>query len=125
MDGRTVTAWVVVACWLLWAAYWFLASRRVKEIQEEQSRPSRVAYLVLLAAGFILIANRRNFYPLGLVLVPRSLALRVLGDLLCIAGTIFAIWSRHVLAGNWSAMVSLKKDHELVERGPYALLRHP
>jgi protein-S-isoprenylcysteine O-methyltransferase Ste14 len=29
------------------------------------------------------------------------------------------------LAGNWSGTVTLKKGHELVQSGPYALVRHP
>jgi len=27
--------------------------------------------------------------------------------------------------GDWSALVELKKDHQLIRRGPYAIVRHP
>jgi protein-S-isoprenylcysteine O-methyltransferase Ste14 len=27
--------------------------------------------------------------------------------------------------GSWSALVELKKDHQLIRRGPYAIVRHP
>jgi protein-S-isoprenylcysteine O-methyltransferase Ste14 len=30
-----------------------------------------------------------------------------------------------MLAGNWSYDVVLKEDHEVIERGPYAYVRHP
>ncbi len=125
MDAWTFTNWVVVACWLLWAAYWLLASQTAKVAQEKQSGRSRAVYLGMLAAGFALIANRRSPYPLNVALFPHSLALRIFGDLICVAGTGFAVWSRHALAGNWSAYVALKKDHQLIEHGPYALVRHP
>ena len=29
------------------------------------------------------------------------------------------------LGRNWSATVSVKQDHELIQSGPYALVRHP
>lgn len=34
-------------------------------------------------------------------------------------------WSRIILGRNWSATVTIKKDHELVSSGPYAIVRHP
>jgi protein-S-isoprenylcysteine O-methyltransferase Ste14 len=30
-----------------------------------------------------------------------------------------------VIADNWSGDVQLKRDHELIVKGPYALVRHP
>jgi hypothetical protein len=44
---------------------------------------------------------------------------------ICLLGLALAIWSRIALAGNWSSTVTLKKGHELVERGPYRFMRHP
>jgi len=41
------------------------------------------------------------------------------------AGVAFAIWARLILGRNWSGMVTVKQDHELIRRGPYALVRHP
>src|SRR6059058_501866 len=35
------------------------------------------------------------------------------------------LWSRVVLGGNWSSGVAFKEQHELIERGPYAYVRHP
>jgi protein-S-isoprenylcysteine O-methyltransferase Ste14 len=28
------------------------------------------------------------------------------------------------IGGNWSALLELKKDHQLIRRGPYAIVRH-
>jgi protein-S-isoprenylcysteine O-methyltransferase Ste14 len=41
------------------------------------------------------------------------------------AGLLFAVWARRHIGRNWSGIVTLKKDHELVTSGPYALVRHP
>ena len=56
---------------------------------------------------------------------PTPLGVGLLSDLIVLAGTAVAIWARVTLGGNWSAEVTFKEDHELVESGPYALVRHP
>jgi protein-S-isoprenylcysteine O-methyltransferase Ste14 len=35
------------------------------------------------------------------------------------------MWARHYLGTNWSATVSVKKNHELITSGPYQFVRHP
>ena len=42
-----------------------------------------------------------------------------------VAGLLFTIWARLYLGRNWSGVVTLKKDHELVRGGPYRFVRHP
>jgi protein-S-isoprenylcysteine O-methyltransferase Ste14 len=42
-----------------------------------------------------------------------------------VAGAAFSVWARITLGRNWSAEVTFKQDHELIESGPYALARHP
>jgi Isoprenylcysteine carboxyl methyltransferase (ICMT) family len=38
---------------------------------------------------------------------------------------LLALWARVTIGRNWSASVTLKKGHELIRTGPYALVRHP
>ncbi len=38
---------------------------------------------------------------------------------------LFGIWARRTIGGNWSSVVTLKQDHELVTNGPYRYVRHP
>ena len=40
-------------------------------------------------------------------------------------GARFAVLARLTIATNWSGAVSLKENHELIRRGPYANVRHP
>ena len=54
-----------------------------------------------------------------------SLALGIVCDCIVLAGTAFTVWARIALGRNWSAEVTFKQDHELIESGPYALVRHP
>ena len=48
-----------------------------------------------------------------------------LAGILCIAGLAFCVWARATLGRNWSGTITLKEGHELIERGPYRLVRHP
>ena len=50
---------------------------------------------------------------------------RAIGAALSFAGVAFSVWARVLIAGNWSTDVKLKRDHELIVAGPYALVRHP
>jgi protein-S-isoprenylcysteine O-methyltransferase Ste14 len=58
-------------------------------------------------------------------LLPPSAAWVYIGLVLTAAGLGFTIWARRALGTNWNAIPSIKKDHELVQRGPYRLVRHP
>jgi protein-S-isoprenylcysteine O-methyltransferase Ste14 len=40
-------------------------------------------------------------------------------------GATVAIWARFTIGTNWSGVVTLKEDHELVQAGPYRFVRHP
>lgn len=42
-----------------------------------------------------------------------------------VAGLVLALRARVVLGGNWSAIVTIKEQHELIQRGPYRYVRHP
>jgi protein-S-isoprenylcysteine O-methyltransferase Ste14 len=46
-----------------------------------------------------------------------------------IAGTLFTLWARRTLGRMWgistSREVKLLPDHQLIDQGPYALVRHP
>ena len=63
--------------------------------------------------------------PLNPRVIPRIDALAWTAVVLCIAGLAFCIWARFTLGRNWSGVVTFKGGHELITRGPYALVRHP
>jgi protein-S-isoprenylcysteine O-methyltransferase Ste14 len=49
----------------------------------------------------------------------------VIGLGLTLTGIAFTIWARVTLGRNWSGIVEVKQNHELVRRGPYIIVRHP
>jgi protein-S-isoprenylcysteine O-methyltransferase Ste14 len=52
-------------------------------------------------------------------------ALSVTATILVVLGAAFAIWARLTIGTNWSGIVTLKENHELVVTGPYRFARHP
>ena len=44
---------------------------------------------------------------------------------LCITGFAFAWWARLHLGRLWSAFVTRKADHRIIDTGPYGIVRHP
>jgi protein-S-isoprenylcysteine O-methyltransferase Ste14 len=55
----------------------------------------------------------------------RSSVIGLVGLLLCLAGISLLILARRALGRNWSDLVVVKSDHEVVQRGPYHWVRHP
>jgi protein-S-isoprenylcysteine O-methyltransferase Ste14 len=62
---------------------------------------------------------------LGGALLANALTTQIVGIILSGAGIAFAIWARFVLGKNWSGIPSIKEGHELIQSGPYAIVRHP
>ncbi len=44
---------------------------------------------------------------------------------LCVLGIAFSLWSIATLGRHYDLVLEVHQDHELVRRGPYALVRHP
>jgi len=117
---------ITIACWAVLLTYWFVNASKVKAAVQTQTALSRYVYLFFLASGFV-ITYARIFAvgPLGYQLIPVNDLSGIVGLAVCIGGVAFAIWARRTLGNNWSGEVTLKKEHELVQRGPYKIVRHP
>lgn len=113
-------------CYVLLTVYWSVSSFGTKQTVYQQHPVIRWLTWGAPIVGYVLI-----FTPflgvgwLGHRFLPDSLPLRLAGTCACVAGLAFAVWSRRTIGANWSGIVTLKQDHELVQTGPYALARHP
>lgn len=121
MLPRAVTLEIVRGVWLALGLLWLVARFYTKQTEVRQSRRSLVTYGLLLLVAFALLMG---VLPLGNARVLRQRP-ELTGLVLVLVGAGLAVWSRLVLARNWSVTIELKVDHELVERGPYRLVRHP
>jgi protein-S-isoprenylcysteine O-methyltransferase Ste14 len=114
--------------WLLWLAYWGISAIGVKPAVRVESSASRFGkYMLPLIIAVMLLWNGRWFQHSFLVdrFVPPELWITWLGFALTLIGLAFTCWARVTLGRNWSGVVQLKQDHELIVRGPYSMVRHP
>ena len=116
-----------VAIWAGWAAFWIAMARRAKEAAQFESAASRLSHVgPLLIAAYLLAAPAPLPIPaLHGRFVPLTIWPAALGAVLGFAGLAFCVWARVTIAANWSSDVQLKRGHELIVAGPYALVRHP
>lgn len=112
--------------WLPVVIVWVAMRASVKQTQRTEDMGKYAVHVFCLLLSFWLLFERDT--PLGMlerIVVPQTPAVLLLGLVLTISGVALAIWSRLSLGANWSAIVTLKKGHELVRSGPYRWIRHP
>lgn len=112
--------------WLVLIIVWTVGAIAAKRNKRTQPSVSLLIHSCLIVAAFSLLFWRRlSVGILAWRFVPDSQALAASGFVLTVAGVAVAIWARFFLGRNWSGMVTIKQDHRLVRRGPYAIVRHP
>jgi protein-S-isoprenylcysteine O-methyltransferase Ste14 len=121
-----IQRWLFPAIWATWASYWWLSARDVKRTERREPVASRLLHLgPMVFAGMMLGSPGCGVPGLSARVVPLAPWAYWLGVGVTCAGLAFAVWARRHIGRNWSAIVTLKQDHELVTTGPYALVRHP
>jgi len=116
---------LTIIFWGLLFFYWWLVSRKVKTAVYAQSSASRFVYLLFLVFSFALLYAPFKLPLLDYQVIAHNLYTGVAGVLICLAGVAFAITARKFLGTNWSAEVTLKQEHQLIQSGPYKFVRHP
>jgi len=113
--------------WLALGFVWLVGALTVKRTERTQTSSSRMRHLALEVAAFSLVFGRIH-WPAWLAwrFVPaQSMPTRWMGLALTATGIGFAIAARLWIGGNWSGRVTIKEQHELIQSGPYAVVRHP
>jgi protein-S-isoprenylcysteine O-methyltransferase Ste14 len=115
-----------IGCWMVFFLYWAISALSSKVAKKSESVLARFQRMVPLVVAYSLL-----FYQvtrvgwLGKRFVADTSAAAVIGVTLTTAGVAFAIWARWHLGANWSAIVSIREQHELIRTGPYRRVRHP
>jgi protein-S-isoprenylcysteine O-methyltransferase Ste14 len=114
------------ALWIIWAASWWLAAAWSSRTQSGAGVLQQLPYRLLTIAGFVLLfAIRSGRFPgsFRLWTLPKAASWAMAA--LCAIGFAFAWWARLHLGKLWSAFVTRKADHRIIDTGPYAIVRHP
>lgn len=116
----------ITVLWCVFLIYWAIGALSVKRTAHRETSAWRIATLALVVAGACLIFSRNwRLGPLDYHFVPDREWLKTLAVLLVAMGIAIAIWARRHLGQFWSARVTLKVDHQLIQSGPYTWVRHP
>jgi protein-S-isoprenylcysteine O-methyltransferase Ste14 len=117
--GFACTWGTLVMVWITGLFFTKATARRASYI-------SRLVLFAPLIAFYLLVVF--HVIPLDWLLLrlwPQTLAVQAAGLALAILGCGFAIWARLTLGSNWSGLPNVKREHELIVKGPYRLVRHP
>jgi protein-S-isoprenylcysteine O-methyltransferase Ste14 len=112
-------------CWWLFIIIWVISAFSVKPTKERQDWGGKVFTFAFLTVTFLLLGGKIQWLGINARIWPQEQPLLFLAYALTLAGLCTLIWARLSLGTNWSATVTFRKGHELVERGPYRFVRHP
>jgi protein-S-isoprenylcysteine O-methyltransferase Ste14 len=111
--------------WIGWLLSWMVAALWSDRTEKRLVSWDVLVYRILIAAGVILslhqtarLLGQQRIWHVGY-----SGAYVLAG--VTLAGILFAWWGRIHLGRLWSSGVTRKKDHRIIDTGPYSLVRHP
>ena len=114
-----------IILWIAWALSWALAALWSRRVEARPSLAAELRYRVPMVIGIVLMLVRAHGYEGAL----RLWHVGWIGAWVCVAlvaaGIAFAWWARLYLGPLWSANITRKSEHRIVDTGPYALVRHP
>ena len=114
------------ALWIVFLVYWQIKAANTKTTQRLEPARSRIVRVLVFGTVITLLST--NWIPVHWLYVPlwsTGLWPFWTGAAVTVAGLLFAVWAREHLGRNWSRSVTIKKGHELIKTGPYAVVRHP
>ena len=90
----------------------------------KDERDDRSFWLIVIGmvAAFYLPSIEYLFFT---AILPRGLRIQIVSLLLILFGSVLFIWARRTLGKFYSGHVSLVEGQQLVQKGPYHLIRHP
>jgi protein-S-isoprenylcysteine O-methyltransferase Ste14 len=111
-------------CWATWLVYWVAMAFTTKRTVE---RGGWSTYRLVAGLLFLGLAGAAQLLDVSASseLWHTTTTLGLVTDCIVLAGLALTVWARVALGRNWSAEITFKENHELIESGPYALVRHP
>ena len=126
---------LIYISFILTLADWLAALRKGQAVTLLPERGGRQwplwtqVLMILLGLGLCVPLFYYGWTPLLLLALNVDIALDVLGLAIYVAGLSFTLWARRTLGKFWglstSRDVKLLDDHQLIQNGPYAFVRHP
>lgn len=116
----------IAILWVAIFALWFIASLTSKQTTQARERGlSRIAVWIVGVAWILLFNRGFQDTFLAVRFAPETDSTSYVGLAVTVAGLALSVWARFYIGRNWSGFIELKKDHQLIRTGPYAIVRHP
>lgn len=118
-------------CWVYWLVFYWGGGRLIaRDVKHAAAANSRLdSGLLLSIVGLVLVMFLTGvLLTIGRVRPPSfgdSLWLQGIGALLTMGGMIGTFYCRRYLGKFWTADTTLQPHHQVVDTGPYRLVRHP
>jgi protein-S-isoprenylcysteine O-methyltransferase Ste14 len=117
------SGWLIGLCFGIFILYTAIKAIRLRH---GEKRRLKVRFWLFVSIVVLVFVFRRGFAArYGSVVWPQTTTTNILADLATIGGLILFIQSHRALGRNWSFEVVIQEKHELIEKGPYAYIRHP
>ncbi len=123
---------ILNVAWIALLVFWLVSARLTKRRAKSASWAKAQNVLIRLGLAILFIAIfktaglRHEVMRLNLMRTFLDApVLRLFDFAVAILGMLFATWARITIGRNWGVPMSLRENHELVTRGPYAWVRHP
>ena len=111
--------------WIVWLMSWVAASfwsdrpqKRAATLQTWIYRAAMIAGGILLTPWTGQLLEEKPIWEVSFVGVCVLAAVML-------AGLFLTWWARIYLGPLWSSVITRKKDHKIIDTGPYAFVRHP
>ena len=126
----TITAhrafYICGRAWFVWCVWWLMMAFFSKSAKRRENVWQRFEHLVPTILGFALIFDeKQRLHWLTQAVFPDIPSIALLSVAVTILGLLLAVWARVALGANWSGSITIKRDHQLIRRGPYRFIRHP
>jgi protein-S-isoprenylcysteine O-methyltransferase Ste14 len=112
---------ILFLAWAAWVLSWWGAA--LWSAETVKRAPGQLSYRLITMAGIVLLfgfwrGRQPHLWPADPGLQWTLVGLTVLGFFFC-------WWARLHLGRYWSGTITRKEGHQVVDTGPYALVRHP
>jgi len=117
---------IVMACWIVFAAIVVLGKRGAAPGAQRSDKRSLVGMLLQATAYAICLGGvRPRFSPIFCLSQSGEAILGAFTVALALVSTWFCFAAARALGRQWALLARVIEGHELIRRGPYAIVRNP
>jgi len=117
---------VLALCWLGFGAILVVGKRGAEKSTKRQDFKSHAGFfLQCLGYAICFSYGRRYFSPIVRMSQTAEWLVAVFGALIAITSTWFCFAAARALGRQWALVARVIEGHELIRRGPYAVVRNP